>query len=127
MDLCRESERLEAVKLADYKQLRGKLFEERYLDYSDYDVGPPLLSHILSSVGLKGHNPKYRLTAIIKWCKDFIRPVLNGSPSILHIKPQGNKSDVSRTIFQRCGMRPSMMAFLKEHVKAVYTPCPAAL
>jgi hypothetical protein len=62
VDLCRESERLVAVKLADYKQPRGKSFEERYLDYSDYDVGPPLLSHILSSVGLKGHNPKYRLS-----------------------------------------------------------------
>jgi hypothetical protein len=83
VDLCMESERLEAVKLADYKQPHSKPFSQRYMDYADYDVGPLLLAHILSSFGLKGRNPKYRFMVIVKWCKDFIRPVLNGAPNIL--------------------------------------------
>jgi hypothetical protein len=84
VDLCRESERLEAVKLANYRPARVTPFAQRYLEYADYDVGPPMLVHILSSIGLKGTNPKYRFAVVVKWCKGYILPALNGSLSVLH-------------------------------------------
>jgi hypothetical protein len=84
VDECHEAERLEAIKMAEYREPKRVACSQRYMSYTDYDVGPPFLSHTLKAIGYGGTDPAYRLLRVATWCKNFVRPVLTGPPAVLN-------------------------------------------
>ena len=81
-DACLEMERIEAAKLAVNLPLRNATLL-RYLNYSDFDVGPVLLCYLLKARGLDGTDKEYNLSRVSSWCKEYIKKVLNAPASVL--------------------------------------------